>query len=147
MDSHPTRTNGFLTGCLLNILKDYTATPLIEEIPKYDTTYQSPVQGEILGKCSPVGRLISFKQILKITEIEKKLGYFFPRKNVRIGYDKQRFGLHFVQFFHKLIWSPWSSVTMRLVKEAPDCQQKSPFEKGRYVFVEVQYVECQSVEF
>lgn len=31
-DSHPKRTNGFLTGCLLNVLKDYTK-PTVEEIP------------------------------------------------------------------------------------------------------------------
>ncbi len=31
LDSHPTRTNGFLTGCLLTILKD---SPYVEELPK-----------------------------------------------------------------------------------------------------------------
>jgi hypothetical protein len=32
------RTNGFLTGCLLTILKDYTNSPFIEELPKYVST-------------------------------------------------------------------------------------------------------------
>ena len=31
-DSHPRRTNGFLTGCLLNVLRDYVR-PTIEELP------------------------------------------------------------------------------------------------------------------
>ncbi len=34
MDSHPTRTNGFMTGCLLTVLKDYSTAPYIEELPK-----------------------------------------------------------------------------------------------------------------
>ena len=33
VDSHPGRTNGFLTGCLLNILRD-VQRPLIEELPR-----------------------------------------------------------------------------------------------------------------
>lgn len=32
-DSHPRRTNGFLTGCLINVLKDY-ARPSIEDLPR-----------------------------------------------------------------------------------------------------------------
>eukprot|EP00095_Tigriopus_kingsejongensis_P011946 maker-scaffold2683_size13302-snap-gene-0.4 protein:Tk11946 transcript:maker-scaffold2683_size13302-snap-gene-0.4-mRNA-1 annotation:"AGAP002236-PA" len=32
-DSHPSRTNGFLTGCLLNVLRDYTR-PSIEDLPR-----------------------------------------------------------------------------------------------------------------
>ena len=34
MDSHPTKTNGFMTGCLLTALKDYSSSPFIEELPK-----------------------------------------------------------------------------------------------------------------
>ncbi len=33
VDSHPKRTNGFLTGCLLNVLQDFQR-PLIEELPR-----------------------------------------------------------------------------------------------------------------
>lgn len=33
VDSHPTRTNGFLTGCLINVLKDF-ARPTVEDLPK-----------------------------------------------------------------------------------------------------------------
>ena len=37
VDSHPRRTNGFLTGCLINVLKDY-ARPTVEDLPRYGHT-------------------------------------------------------------------------------------------------------------
>jgi hypothetical protein len=33
MDSHPTRTNGFLTGCLINVLDDYKGAS-IDDLPR-----------------------------------------------------------------------------------------------------------------
>ena len=33
VDSHPRRTNGFMTGCLINDIKDYTM-PTVEDLPK-----------------------------------------------------------------------------------------------------------------
>ena len=42
MDSHPRRTNGFLTGCMVNILNSYASnyqSPHIEELARYVEEY------------------------------------------------------------------------------------------------------------
>jgi hypothetical protein len=62
-------------------------------------------QGRVtrLGEFSPVGRLFSLGTCLEITEIVQFLGLLFPK--LCINFDKG-VGLHFGQFFRKLIWSP-----------------------------------------
>lgn len=37
VDSHPKRQNGFLTGCLINALKEYSE-PTIEDLPRYSSS-------------------------------------------------------------------------------------------------------------
>lgn len=39
-DSHPKRSNGFLTGCLLTVMKEYLR-PSIEELPRYESLFLS----------------------------------------------------------------------------------------------------------
>jgi hypothetical protein len=45
--------------------------------------------------------------VLKITEVAQFLGYFFPRYQLCLNFDKKWFGLHFERLFYTLIWSPW----------------------------------------
>jgi hypothetical protein len=47
----------------------------------------------------------------QISEVAKIFVYFFPRKKWHINFGKTWVWLRFWRFFHKLIRSPWPSLT------------------------------------
>jgi hypothetical protein len=68
-----------------------------------------------LGEFSPNGLLFSLGSGLKTTEEAHISGLLFSHctSYVRKNFDKKWIGLHFGRLFHKLIWSPWTTVTLQ----------------------------------
>jgi hypothetical protein len=59
-----------------------------------------------LGKFSPLGQLFTLGIVLKITEVAQFLGYFFPRKHLRINFDKKCLGRILGNFFTNVSGHP-----------------------------------------
>jgi hypothetical protein len=67
-------------------------------------------QGDQIGPIfRQLGDCLLWSSVLKITEVAQSVGLLFPRLRF---VDKKWVGLHFGQFFHKLIWSPWKQTLL-----------------------------------
>jgi hypothetical protein len=67
-------------------------------------------QGDQIGRIFAGWAIVFFGQFFsKIMKAAQSFGPFFPHFRLYIRFGKKRLGLHFGRFFHKLIWSPWST--------------------------------------
>jgi hypothetical protein len=83
-----------------------------------------------LGEFSPFGWLFTLGSFSKISKVTQILGATFVHStSCVLIFGKTWVGVHFVQFFHKLIWSPWQWIFEKLAQNVA----QSTFRQNWYI--------------